>query len=181
MQAMISLTAAFDNGDKEKSSISYDAGECVLVGLVEGKSFSDSPFPAFQQLGEQPDQVLIGDSKHPHGFNLSCSPAGWASFITDVKAGRYDWRRILRRRHQAVSRPTEGHEVLINWNRPGWLTFSCTGGTTIMHHFNRGEWGAFVAGAKDGQFDIANLVRLALPGLSAPDADEIDRYEQWAM
>ncbi|WP_093416385.1 DUF397 domain-containing protein [Saccharopolyspora flava] len=59
------------NATWRKSSRSANAGQCVEVAIT-------------------PTTVGIRDSKNPGGDHLTTAPTQWASFLTTLKAGRYD-------------------------------------------------------------------------------------------
>jgi Domain of unknown function (DUF397) len=57
--------------ESRKSSRSYGAGECVLVGGPYGV------------------QIGVRDTKNPQGTVLRFSPAAWRTFVTDVRIGKF--------------------------------------------------------------------------------------------
>lgn len=61
------------NAAWQKSSYSgNNGGDCVEVAKVD-----------------EPDAVLVRDSKNPHRGHLTVSSAEWNAFLDDVKRGRF--------------------------------------------------------------------------------------------
>ncbi|MEU5613448.1 DUF397 domain-containing protein [Streptomyces sparsogenes] len=65
-----------------KSSYSSNDGpECVEVAWFKS-SYSSNDGPACVEVALTPDTIRIRDSKHPHGPQLTVTPAAWTAFVT---------------------------------------------------------------------------------------------------
>ncbi|MFK4188228.1 DUF397 domain-containing protein [Streptomyces sparsogenes] len=60
---------------------SNDGPECVEVAWFKS-SYSSNDGPACVEVALTPDTIRIRDSKHPHGPQLTVTPAAWTAFVT---------------------------------------------------------------------------------------------------
>lgn len=61
-----------------------------LAGALWRKSSRSGSTGSCVEVGPLPNVVGVRDSKDPGGPELPFSPAAWATFNRDVKAGSYD-------------------------------------------------------------------------------------------
>ncbi|GAA2365166.1 DUF397 domain-containing protein [Streptomyces cuspidosporus] len=65
-----------------KSSYSAsNSNDCVEVAWFKS-SYSSNDGPDCVEVALTPDTIRIRDSKHPHGPQLTVTPAAWTAFVT---------------------------------------------------------------------------------------------------
>lgn len=98
-----------------------------------------------------PDAVLVRDTKdHGTGPVVEFSPEQWAALVRDVRPGLDGTAAVTTVELRTVH---DGVEVHTRWH------LHAPRGDVVLH-FTDAEWEAFVAGARDGEFDFAGASSL---------------------
>ncbi|WP_040830363.1 DUF397 domain-containing protein [Nocardia jiangxiensis] len=125
------------------SSYSSNGENCVEVapaaGWHDSKSVADGGDRASIAFEQQP--VFVRHSKVPEAGVIEFSPASWMAFIQEASEG-------TRSRNGSATVTFDGTDTLVEARDTG-----------VRLRFDDGEWAAFLAGIKDGEFDVARFAR----------------------
>jgi hypothetical protein len=89
------------------------------------------------EVAPVPDRVLVRHSKHPDAGTIEFTPPAWAAFVCEAVEDQPSVNGVV-----AVS--TTGTDTLVRSLH-----------SNVELRFDEGEWSAFVAGARDGEFDFS--------------------------
>ena len=89
------------------------------------------------EVAPVPNRVLVRHSKHPDAGTIEFTLPAWATFVREAIEGQPSANGVV-----AVS--TIGTDTLVRSLR-----------SDVELLFDEGEWSAFVAGARDGEFDFS--------------------------
>ncbi|BCK53962.1 MULTISPECIES: DUF397 domain-containing protein [Nocardia] len=120
------------------SSYSSNGENCVEVAPSAGWRTSSHSGAGENCVDVAPrdSRVYLRHSKHPSHGTITFDLHAWTAFIDESRSG---------------SRSANG---IVNVRKDGADTLVQTADGAIRLRFDDGEWTAFVAGARDGEFDF---------------------------
>lgn len=119
------------------SSYSSNGENCVEVAPWRTSSYSSNG-ESCVEVAPVPDRVLVRHSKHPDAGMVEFALPAWDAFVRESVENQPSANGIV-----AVT--AVGTETLVRSLH-----------TDVELLFDEGEWSAFVAGARDGEFDFSS-------------------------
>jgi hypothetical protein len=146
-----------DGGGWYRSSYSSGGDNCVDVATTDGS------------------QILVRDSKAPADPPCVISAIGWGTLLTDVISSRLPGQRPSTRRPgspvadkvtvrseldlaAAAWRPAGPQAQYAFLGHPAGAIYVALRQAAVVLVFTMSEWDAFVAGARDGEFSLDQLL-----------------------
>jgi hypothetical protein len=119
------------------SSYSGAGENCVEVAPWRTSSYSPNGGENCVEVAPVSDRVLVRHSKHPDAGTIEFAGPAWAVFVGEV----------------VEAQPSANGVVDVTASGTDTIVRSLH--TDVELCFDEGEWSAFVAGAKDGEFDFS--------------------------
>jgi hypothetical protein len=119
------------------SSYSGNGENCVEVAPWRTSSYSPNGGENCVEVAPVPNRVLVRHSRQPHAGTIEFTISAWAAFV----------------REAVEDQPSVNGIVVVTTIGADTLVRSLL--TDVELCFDEGEWSAFVAGARDGEFDFA--------------------------
>lgn len=119
------------------SSHSSNGENCVEVAPWRTSSYSPNGGENCVEVAPVPDRVLVRHSKHPDAGTIEFTLPAWSAFVRETVEDQSSANGVV------VVSPI-GTDTLVRSLH-----------SDVELRFDEGEWAAFVAGARDGEFDFS--------------------------